>query len=99
MLYSGFRPLSQDSPTAARPSGVRPCLSVPSVADPPKKYQHKHHWLVYDSIIREAVKVKQTLFKQWWLGMASVRQLLAEGEEREEALPTVEGQAKALAEG
>ncbi|GJW63803.1 hypothetical protein Tco_0115687 [Tanacetum coccineum] len=27
------------------------------------------------------------------------RQLLAEGEEREEALPTVEGQAKALAEG
>ncbi|GJU30546.1 hypothetical protein Tco_1174135, partial [Tanacetum coccineum] len=26
-------------------------------------------------------------------------QLLAEGEEREEALPTVEGQAKALAEG
>ncbi|GJY32613.1 DNA helicase [Tanacetum coccineum] len=41
--------------------------------------------------------VKRSLFPEDTAKQS--RQLLAEGEEREEALPTVEGQAKALAEG
>ncbi|GJT97803.1 hypothetical protein Tco_1093321 [Tanacetum coccineum] len=73
------------------------------LTDATTMYLHSISSAVYSrSISCEAGKVKGQIFeRQWWmwLGMASVRQLLAEGEEREEALPTVEGQAKALAEG